>query len=184
MKWKLSVHSFASVTSTGFMHIGWELWLWLLRCILLHFCLSWLVLHLLVSFSAHLKKIFPAQNKHCCATSWELICGSLEGTGSSFTTLTRNKHAHLLAFWPLYWKSKSHQKKCTVSFQNKTNVPKPVVWFVFCFWKWVLHTVLETWNVLCDVWCFQKSWELRGTCVSALHSRQFTKCCIYSYRSK
>lgn len=26
-----------------------------------------------------------------------LICGSLEGTGSSFTTLTRNKHAHLLA---------------------------------------------------------------------------------------
>lgn len=96
---------FASVTSTGFMDIGWKLWSWLLRCILLHFCLSWLVLYLLVSFSAHLKKIFPAQNKHCCATSWELIFGSLEGTGSSFTTLTRNKHAHLLAFWPLYWKS-------------------------------------------------------------------------------
>lgn len=54
---------FASVTSTGFMHIEWELWLWLLRCILLHFCLSWLVLYFLVSFSARLKKMFPAQNK-------------------------------------------------------------------------------------------------------------------------
>lgn len=87
--------------STSFMNTGWELQLWLLRHISLHF------LFFLVSFISSGIFLYSSE-RYASSSKQALLCnlltvdfGEFGGDGNSFTTWTKNKHAWLLPFWPI-----------------------------------------------------------------------------------